>query len=144
MNNIASFLYSWLLNPLPAADYNIFLCQHGSGYGMTYLLVFLAIVSLGTPLIYYFVLAKDAKYATKKDYKTTWLLGYFVLAVINYFGFMALIDGTDMSIFTNLNMLKATLMDFVYYSVIYQLVSYFVKSSKKTMARNIDLLSCWS
>lgn len=143
MNNIASFLYSWLISQ-PDAYYNLFLCQPGYGYGMTYLLVFLALASIATPLIYYFVLAKDSKYATKKDYISTWLLGYFVLAVMNYFGFMALVDGADIGIFTSLNLLKATLMDAVYYSVIYELVSYFAKSNKKTKARNIDLLSCWS
>lgn len=141
LHNMSEWLYSWLLDATDENWLAIFANQPDGGYGQSYLVIFLLLTAIATPLIFYFIIAKNAANATKKNYITLWLLGYFCLVVMNYFGLAALTDSKD--VFMNFDMIKVTLIDFIYYSVIYELISYFSKESKRTMANNIDLITCW-
>ncbi len=141
LHKVSEWLYGWLLNANHSDYVPIYANQIGGGYGQSYLLLFLLIVAIVTPLVYYFGVAKNATNATKKNYIIVYLLGYFVLIVMNYFGLAAFVDSTE--VFTNVDMIKVCLIDAVYYSIICELISYFSKGSPHTAANNIDLITCW-
>jgi len=141
LNNFSEILYGWIVDSTDELYFPMLQNIQDGGYGMTYLLIFLLIAGIAAPLIYYFGIAKNAAEATKKNYKITWLLGYFCLIVANYVGLMAFTECASGDVLLSFDMLKITILDFIYYSLIMELVSWLVKS--KSNAPNIDLITAF-
>lgn len=138
---ISNFLYKWVLdkdegNPRGSLYQAIFSNDGRNGHGMEYCLFFLLCVSIITAFIYYYVVAANIQNATKKNYFTTYIMGYICLWIINYLGLQMVVDA---NVFASFNLVKICLIDALYYSVLFGISSACMKSKSK--AGDIDLFT---
>ena len=136
---LSEFIYSFVLNTR-ANDYHYFQNGHGYGYGMEYLFIALLVIPLVFCLYFYFVHASKLQNGTKNNYMVIFILGFLTLVVVD-FVLMSTCAGYR-NAFSSGNMWKVNLLDIIYYPVVYQLFSWFVKSFSKVP--NIDLINCIS
>lgn len=136
---LSEFIYSFVLNTR-ANDYHYFQNGHGYGYGMEYLFIALLVIPLVFCLYFYFVQASKLQNGTKNNYMVIFILGFLTLVVVD-FVLMSTCAGYR-NAFSSGNMWKVNLLDIIYYPVVYQLFSWFVKSFSKVP--NIDLINCIS
>ena len=130
---ISSFLYEWGID---ATENNFVEVFGHEGHGMEYCLYILIGISLLFPLIFYFFIAKDVNNATPKNYLLMMLMGYIVLAAVNYL-VIATIFGNELLSSTNLFWI--TILDIVYYMLLFELWSWVFKGMSN--ASNICLYS---
>ena len=130
---ISSFLYEWGID---ATENNFVEVFGHEGHGMEYCLYILIGISLLFPLIFYFFIAKDVNNATPKNYLLMMLMGYIVLAAVNYL-VIATIFGNELLSSTNLFWI--TILDIVYYILLFELWSWVFKGMSN--ASNICLYS---
>lgn len=132
-------LYSFVMNTR-ASDWHFF--QNGQTYhnGLEYLFIALLVIPLCFCLYFYFVQAANLANGTKKNYMVIFLLGFLSLLVVN-FVLMYKCAGHPNAI-TSGNMWKINMIDVIYYPVMYQLYSWFIKDASKVP--NTDLISCFS
>lgn len=137
--SLSEFVFSFLMNTR-ADDYEHF--QNGPAYGggMEYLFIALLLVPMAFCAVYYFGVAQKLANGTKKNYLVVFLIGFLTLWVLN-FVIMATMSGMR-NPFGSLNMWKINLVEIIYYPVLYQVYSWFMKSGSKV--RNTDLISCLS
>ena len=137
IEKISEIMYAWLLNARDA-DYKFFQNGHGYHNGMEYLSITLFIVPLLFSLYFYFVQAKKLSNATRNAYLIICGLGLLSLIVASYVVMFSFV-GYE-SIFTDTNMFKIVIADIVYYAILYQLYSWFMKGASNVP--NLDLWSC--
>lgn len=137
IEKISEILYAWLLNARDA-DYKFYQNGHGYGNGLEYLCIALFIVPLLFSLYFYFIQAQKLSYATRNAYLVICGLGLLTLIVASYV-IMYTFVGFE-SVFTDSNMLKIMLADIIYYAILYQLYSWFMKGASNVP--NLDLWSC--
>ena len=131
---LSSFMYGWMMDATEES-YNEVLSSQG-GHGMEYCLFFLLGISLVFTLIYYFGVAADIRHATPKNYLLTMVMGYIVLAAVNYLGIATLFSNDALASF---NLVKITLIDIVYYIVLFEVFSLMFKNMSK--ASGVDFIS---
>lgn len=137
IEKISEILYAWLMNARDA-DYKFFQNGHGYGNGMEYLCIALLLVPLLFAVYFYFVQAKKLANATRNAYLVIFLLGLLTLIVVSYVTMYSFV-GYE-SVFLDGNMFKAMLGNLVYYTILYQLYSWFMKEISSVP--NLDLWSC--
>lgn len=108
-------------------------CYHG----MAWCFIFMVGAALLSSAFYYFFVDSDAKKATPKNYLMVFVMGYILLVAVNYLGITS-ISGEDA--YTTLNLLYITLVDIIYYTIVFELFSLFFKGFSK-YSTSIDLIS---
>lgn len=141
LKTISNSIYQWILDT-HSNDYSYFqndFANNANGHtnGMMYMLIALLLVSLIATAVYYYGVASKVANATKKNYMVVYLLGLITLIVVN-FVVMATIPEMK-NVFTSYNMWMINLIDVLYYTILFQLWSWLVKSTSKSP--NIDLIS---
>lgn len=138
---LSNGLYQWLLDGREE-NYKVIFSNDGpgAGHGMEYCFFFMFGVSLITALIYYFGIASDINNATKKNYLSSWIMGFICLVAINYAGMEVILDG-NASVLPSFNMVKICLIDIIYYSVLFEVFSLLFKDHSN--ASNIHLLTAF-
>ena len=131
---ISRFLYQWVMdvkegNPPGTLFKEIFSNDSGGGHGMEYCLFYLVIVSLVTAAIFYYVVASNIQNATKKNYITSFVVGFVCLVVINYLATQIILPGVN--VLKSFNMVKVCLVDIVYYTLAFELWSLLMKDFSK-------------
>lgn len=106
------------------------------GHGMEYCLFFLLGISLVFTLVYYFGVASNIRQATPKNYLLTMVMGYIVLVAVNYLGIATLFSNDALTTF---NLVKISLIDVVYYVVLFEVFSLIFKNMSK--ASGVDIIS---
>lgn len=137
--SLSELIFSFMMNTR-AADYEHF--QNGPAYGggMEYLFIVLLLVPLAFAATYYFGVAQKLANGTKKNYLVVFLIGFLTLWMLN---FVVMATAADLrNPFSSGNMWKINLIEIIYYPIVYQLYSWFMKSASKV--KNIDLISCLS
>lgn len=134
---ISELLYAWLLNARDA-DYKFFQNGHGYGNGMEYLCIALFVFPLVFSAFFYFVQAQKLANATRNAYLVIFFLGLLSLIVASYVIMFTVVEHEN--VFLDGNMLKLMLADIIYYSILYQLYSWFMKGASNVP--NLDLWSC--
>ena len=136
---LSEIFYSFVMNTR-ASDYQFFQNGHNYGNGLEYLFIALLVIPLCFCLYFYFVQASNLANGTKKNYMVIFLLGFLSLLVVD-FVLMTTCAGHRNAL-TSWNMWKINMIDIIYYPVMYQLYSWFIKGASKVP--NIDLISCFS
>lgn len=136
LRNLAQFLYDWkFLNHHEGPEDQYF--SYLKDVGMVSLLIILIVVSLAAALYYYYGVARNVSAATKKNYVIIGLCGLILMVVSNFLIIYLL---TKWNTLMSLNMWKLTLLDVVYYIILWGVVwSGLLKS--KSNASNIWLIS---
>lgn len=135
LSTVANILFSWVLDA-NAADYSDLMNLDVP----TWVLIMLLIISFATPAVFYFITAKNTAQATKKNYIVTFFLGLLVLWLVNLFIVPTIVDNWEYAF--GINNLVMTLIDTVYYAVLYEIVSLFYKDLSN--AKHIHLLNSFS
>lgn len=138
---LSNGLYQWLLDSREE-NYKVIFSNDGpgAGHGMEYCFFFMLGVSLITALLYYYWIASDINNATKKNYLSSWIMGFICLVAINYAGMEVILDG-NASVLPSFNMVKICLIDTIYYSVLFEVFSSLFK--RYSNASNIHLLTAF-
>ena len=136
-----SKIYDWVLDvsegdPRGSLFREIFSNDGQGGHGQEYCLWFLIIVSFLTAAIFYFGIAKNIQNATKKNYLSTYVMGYICLVAINYVGMQLIVDA---NVLTSFNMVKVCLVDILYYTILFEVASLIFKQFSD--AGNIHLFN---
>ena len=132
---ISEFLYQWVMDVSEGAPrgslYTKIFSNDGvkGGHGMEYCLFYLVGVSLVTAAIFYFLVASSIQNATKKNYITSFVVGFVCLVVINYLATQIILP--EVNVLKSFNMVKVCLVDIVYYTVAFELWSLLMKDSSK-------------
>lgn len=135
LGTIADVLYGWLLDA-NTEDYSVIV----NSDVLAWVLIFLFVVTIGTAASFYYVVAKVAANATKKNYLIVCGLGLFVLWLANLIIVPTIVDDWSYALGTN-NFLIC-FIDSIYYVILYEIVSYFMKDG--SYAKHIHLLTCFS
>lgn len=137
LSDISRAIYAWTLNT--RADDFIYLQNSvGGGYGMQWTFLLMLAVSLIGVLCYYYGIASQAVKATKQNYIVVFILSLLTMWVLDY---VILYTVAEMDDPMTWNVLKLNLVNTVYFAIMYEIWSLFIKGSSK--APNIDLISCW-
>lgn len=136
---LSEIVYSHVLNTR-ANDYHFFQNGHNYGNGLEYLFLALLIVPLCFCVYFYFVQASKLANGTKKNYMIIFLLGFLTLLVVD-FVLMSTCAGHRNAL-TSGNMWKINIIDVIYYPIVYQLYSWFLKGMSNVP--NVHLISCFS
>ena len=137
MEKLAKVLYGWLLDGTEVYS-TYFTYEHG------WLLCFYMLlgVALGAALIYYFGIATKVNSATKENYLWTWIFGYIVLFFFTPLVFQLMFRGQGCNIFDfTLVFVFVGLLNAIYYTLVFELCSYFFSNTSATKARNIHLFT---
>lgn len=135
LSTIADTLYGWILDA-NSGDYGTITNLNVPAWVFTMMII----ISTGTVCSYYYGVAKVVANATKKNYIVVFLLGLLVLWLANFIIIPTIIDDWDYAFGTNNLMLSV--IDTLYYAILYEIISIFVKD--KSNAKHIHLLNCWS
>lgn len=134
LSTIASAIYDWILD------------ANTDNYGVmmnldvpAWVLLMLVIVTFSTAAIYYFVVSRDVAQATKANYRIVFFLGILVLWLVNLVIVPTIVD--EWSYAFEWNNILLSLIDTLYYVILYGIVSFFFKDMSN--AKHIHLLNCW-
>lgn len=135
LSTIANAIYDWILDA-NAADYSVMMnCEV-----LTWVFVMLLIVTFATAAIFYFGVSKDVAQATKANYRVVFFLGMLVLWLANLVIVPTIVD--EWSYAFEWNNIMLSLIDTVYYVILYEIVSFYLKDMSN--AKHIHLLNCFS
>ena len=136
---ISETIYPWVMDTR-ADDYTSF--QNGPGYGngLEYITMALIAVPLLFCLYFYFIQARDVVRATRKEYLTIFVIGFFTLTVVD-FVLMATVAGYR-SVLSSGNMWKIVLVNVLYYIALYEVFSWLLKGMSNVPY--VDLIKCFS
>lgn len=137
LSDISRAIYSWVLDTR-AADFHFLQNSVGQGYGMQWAFIIMLLVSVIGVCCYYFGVAGSAVKATKQNYIVVFILSLLTMWVLDYVIIYVVADMDDPLTW---NMLKLNLVNSVYFAIMYEIWSIFIKGG--TNAPNIDLISCW-
>lgn len=133
LSEIAGKIYNWILDA-NAADYSVILDA------LTWVFVVLLVVTFATAAIYYFGVSKDVAQATKANYRVVFFLGMLVLWLANFIIVPTIVG--EWSYAFELNNITLSIIDTLYYVILYGIVSIFFKD--KSNAKHIHLLNSFS
>lgn len=135
LSTIANAIYNWVLET-NVPDYSV-ISNNGV---LTWILVMLLIVTFASTAIYYFVVSKDPAQATKANYRVVFFLGLLVLWLANFIIVPTIVEKWDFAF--ELNNIRLSLIDTLYYIILYEIVSIFFKDMSS--AKHIHLLNSFS
>lgn len=135
LNTIANTIYDWILDA-NASNYSVMMNLEV----LTWVFVMLLIVTFGTAATYYFVVSKDVAQATRANYRVVFFLGMLVLWLANLIIVPTIVE--DWSYALELNNILLSLIDTVYYVILYEIVSIFFKDMSN--AKHIHLFNSFS
>ncbi len=130
---IADVLFGWALDA-NASNYSTII----NSDVLAWVLICLFIVTFAAVLFFYFSIAKVAANATKKNYLIVFGLGLLVLWLANFIIVPTIIGDWEYAL--EMNNLILTLVDSVYYVLLYELFSIFVKDTSN--AKHLHLFNC--
>lgn len=104
-----------------------------------WIFIMLVIVTTGTVCTFYYGVARNVANATKKNYKIVFFLGMLALWLMNLIIVPTIVD--DYAYALSLNNILLSLIDTVYYIILYVFISWFVKEGSN--AKHVHLLNCW-
>lgn len=136
IEKISEIVYAWMLNAR-ATNYKFFQNGYDYGNGMEYLCIALLVFPLLFAAYFYFVQAKKLTNATRNAYLVICALGLLSLIVASYVIMYTFVGYKG--VFLDGNMFKIALIDVVYYALLYQLYSWFMKG-----ASGVPNLDLWS
>lgn len=135
ISTIANTIYDWVLDA-NAAYYSEMMNLEV----LNWVFVMLLIVTFATAAIYYFGVSKNVAQATKANYRVVFFLGMLVLWLANLVIVPTIVD--EWSYAFELNNIWLSLIDTLYYVILYEIVSIFFKDMSN--AKHIHLLNCFS
>lgn len=136
--SISEAIYPWVMDTR-ADDYKFFQNGHDFHNGLEYITIALFAAALLFCLYFYFVQARDIVKATRKEYLAIFGIGFFTMVVVD-FVLMATV-AEYRNVLSSGNMWKITLVNVLYYIVLYQVFSWLFKGMSRVP--NIDLIKCF-
>ena len=137
MEKLAKFLYGWLLNGTEA--HSTYFTNEG---GWLLCFVMMLGIALAASAFYYFGIATKVSNATKENYLWTWIFGYIVLFFFTPLVFQLNFRSAGVSIFDfTLLFVYIGLLNAVYYTVVFQLLSSVWCTTPMTKANIITLFT---
>lgn len=138
LSDISRAIYEWALETTNYNDFQYLSNAPGCGYGMQWAFLIMLVVSVIGVCCYYFGVAGNAVKATKNNYIWVFILSLLTMWVLDY---VILYTVSEMNDPLTWNVLKLNLLNSVYFAVMYEIYSIFIKSGSN--APNIDLITCW-
>lgn len=143
MEKLAKVLYGWLLDG--TESYSTYFINPGANFqmcGWLLCLVIMLVVALLATAIYYYVVASKVKDATIANYIWTYAFGYIVLFFFTPLIFQLAFRGDGCNIWEfALLFVYIGLMNIIYYTVVFQVLSSIFSNTPWTKARNITLFT---
>lgn len=134
LGNFAVTLFNW------AIDHNASDCLVTKGPSiLAWILIFLIVITLIFNLIFYYGISSVAANATKRNYLVVFGLGVLVLWLTNLIIIPSIVG--DWSYALGMNNLLVSAIDTIYYVILYEFISFFVKDMG-TNAKHIHLINC--
>ena len=135
IDTIADTIFGWCLDA-NAANYGT-MVNSGS---LSWVLIFLVLISLVAPLVFYYGISKVAANATKKNYILVLFVGWIVLLLANFVIVPTIVD--DWSYAFDLNNIVLSLVDSGYYVVLFGIISWLVKD--RSNGKYVHLLNAFN
>ena len=135
LGNFAVTLFNWAIDHNATSD-----CLVTKGPSiLAWILIFLIGITLFSNLIFYYFISSVAANATKRNYLVVFGLGVLVLWLTNLIIIPSIVG--DWSYALGRNNLVVSAIDTIYYVILYEFISFFVKDMG-TNAKHIHLINC--
>ena len=130
IHKISRPIFDWVLTKTSNTSFNTFEKLYNEGApnfydGRDWGLIFMLLVCTAAVLVYYFGVASNLKNATRANYLIVWGLGIVTILLLNCFVIPNIITPKcPIGKIWDLNLLKFCLIDIVYYSLVYEILSF--------------------
>lgn len=133
LENFAGTLFNFVI------DHNAGDCLATDASILAWILIFLIGITLIFNLIFYYGISSVAANATKRNYLVVFGLGVLVLWLTNLFIIPSIVGNWSYAL--GVNNLLVSVIDTIYYVILYEFISFFVKDMG-TNAKHIHLINC--